>query len=222
MFDQNWNLESDGFAWDSIPLNQKAELQIACELIFDSNNQKFGIRNAVGLSSSLRQLCDEYLLPVARIHLHDQAFLVRSTLFDKLRGANWAVPWHQDVTIEVEHQAEVDGFGPWSLKDGLVSVQPPQHVLENMLTLRLHLDDTNEENGALLVDPGSHLLGKLRIENIAPSNPVACNCDSGDILIMRPLLFHASNRSIDSKPRRVLHLDFAFEPLPTPLMWRSL
>ena len=120
MFDQNWNLESDGFAWDSIPLNQKAELQIACELIFDSNNQKFGIRNAVGLSSSLRQLCDEYLLPVARIHLHDQAFLVRSTLFDKLSGANWAVPWHQDVTIEVSEKWETEGYGPWSMKDGFI------------------------------------------------------------------------------------------------------
>jgi ectoine hydroxylase-related dioxygenase (phytanoyl-CoA dioxygenase family) len=220
VFDRNWNLENDGFACDSITTNHKAELQTACELIFESNNQKFGIRNAVGLSSSLRQLCDEYLLPVARRHLHDEAFLVRSTLFDKPIGANWAVPWHQDVTIEVDQKCDADGFGPWSVKDGLISVQPPASVLEKVLTLRLHFDDTDESNGALLVEPGSHRLGKLRIGDIVAVNPVSCNCQAGDILLMKPLLFHASNRSTSQKPRRVLHLDFAFEPLPEPLKWR--
>ncbi len=216
----NWNLVDDGFCWDALSSRDTLEIGHACEEIFANHHRKFGIRNVVNQSDRLREAILETMLPVARKHLDPNAFLVRSTLFNKPEESNWAVPWHQDVTIEVKDQAEVDGYGPWSIKDGLVSVQPPQHVLENMLTLRLHLDETNEENGALLVDPGTHRLGKLRIEHIAPSNPIACNCESGDILIMRPLLFHASNRSINSKPRRVLHLDFAFEPLPAPLMWR--
>ncbi len=220
MLKLQWNLVDDGFCWDALSRSQTLEIGGACEEIFAKHHRKFGIRNVISRSDRLQEAIRETMLPVARKHLDPNAFLVRSTLFNKPEESNWAVPWHQDVTIEVKDQAEVDGFGPWSLKDGLVSVQPPQHVLENMLTLRLHLDDTNEENGALLVDPGSHRLGKLRIEHIAPSNPIACNCETGDILIMRPLLFHASNRSINSKPRRVLHLDFAFEPLPAPLMWR--
>jgi ectoine hydroxylase-related dioxygenase (phytanoyl-CoA dioxygenase family) len=215
------NLDADGFGWDSLPLEQTAELMTVCDEIFNQNSRKLGIRNAVGLSSSLNDLVDLYILPIAKHHLGSPAFLVRSTLFDKPIESNWAVPWHQDVTIEVQEQIEVEGFGPWSVKDGLISVQPPESVLENMLTLRLHVDDTDDENGALIVDPGSHRLGKLRINDIVPKNPTVCSCEAGDILLMRPLLFHASNRSVSAKPRRVLHLDFALEPLPSPLKWRS-
>jgi ectoine hydroxylase-related dioxygenase (phytanoyl-CoA dioxygenase family) len=214
------SLERDGFGWDLIPFEQTGKLMEACDEIFAQNARKFGIRNAVGLSSSLCELVDHYIHPIAQVHLSPQAFLVRSTLFDKPSDANWAVPWHQDVTIEVDQKCDADGFGPWSVKDGLISVQPPASVLEKVLTLRLHFDDTDESNGALLVEPGSHRLGKLRIGDIVAVNPVSCNCQAGDILLMKPLLFHASNRSTSQKPRRVLHLDFAFEPLPEPLKWR--
>jgi len=36
---------------------------------------------------------------------------------------------------------------------------------------------------------------------------------------MRPLLMHASSRSITDKPRRVLHLEFNDLELPEPLRW---
>ena len=218
---QNLNiLEREGFAWDELPASDVALLEVICVGIFAQNSRKFGIRNVVLDSPHLRGLVDHLMLPIAQRHLHSSAFLVRSTLFDKPSQANWAVPWHQDVTIEVAEKWEIEGYGPWSIKEGLLSVQPPASILENMLTLRLHFDDTDESNGALLVEPGSHRLGKLRIDEIVPTNPTVCNCKAGDILLMKPLLFHASNQSVSAKPRRVLHLDFAFESLPSPLKWR--
>ena len=213
-------MEREGFSWDSLPTENVTVLKEICIDIFAQNSRKFGIRNAVNYSTRLRELVDHLMLPIAQRHLHANAFLVRSTLFDKPSEANWAVPWHQDVTIEVSEKWETEGYGPWSIKDGLLSVQPPASILENMLTLRLHFDDTDETNGALLVEPGSHLKGKVPIEKIHASNPVACCCKAGDILLMKPLLFHASNRSVSTEPRRVLHLDFAFEQLRSPLRWR--
>ncbi len=213
-------LESDGFGWEFLSPELTQAIADQCQPIFDSGERKFGIRDAIHLSPDLADLVDQTLLPIARRYLHPHAFWVRSTLFDKPESSNWAVPWHQDVTIEVQARHEMEGFGPWSVKDGLISVQPPSAVLEKMLTLRLHLDDTDEENGALLVEPSSHLHGRLRIQDIIAENPVTCSCRAGEILMMKPLLFHASNRSVCDRPRRVLHLDFAYETLPAPLVWR--
>lgn len=213
-------LESDGFGWEFLSQESTEAIADLCQPIFESCDKKFGIRDALHRSPELADLVDRTLLPIARRYLHPQAFVVRSTLFDKPESSNWAVPWHQDVTIEVRERHDIDGFGPWSVKDGLISVQPPSTVLEKMLTLRLHLDDTDEDNGALLVEPSSHLNGKLRIQDIISENPVICSCRAGEILMMKPLLFHASNRSISDRPRRVLHLDFAYQALPEPLTWR--
>ena len=82
-------------------------------------------------------------------HLGEEARPVRAILFDKTAESNWLVPWHQDLTIVVESRAEAPGYGPWSMKDGRHHVQPPMHVMERMLTIRLHLDDCDATNGAL-------------------------------------------------------------------------
>ncbi len=79
--------------------------------------------------------------------------LVRSIFFDKTPEANWLVPWHQDLTIAVQQRIDVAGYGPWSIKEGIPHVQPPVELLETMVTLRLHLDDCDEANGALKVVP---------------------------------------------------------------------
>ena len=73
--------------------------------------------------------------------LGEKAFLVRGILFDKTEGANWKVPWHQDVTIAIKDRVDIDGFGPWSIKQGVQHVQPPAYVLQKMLSVRIHLDD---------------------------------------------------------------------------------
>lgn len=149
---------------------------------------------------------------------------VRSILFDKTPQENWPVAWHQDTTLAVAGRAEIPGYGPWSIKDGVVHVQPPVPVLERMVTLRLHLDDTPSTQGALRVLAGSHRCGRLdgpAIREWRLREARVCACGPGDVLWMRPLLLHASSRAADpERRRRVLHFEFAPpDALDSRLRW---
>src|SRR5688572_451281 len=109
----------------------------------------FGIRNLLNVVPFTRELanstaCRALVEPI----LGREARVVRGIYFDKHKDANWKVAWHQDMTIAVRERIEVEGYGPWSVKAGIHHAQPPVSILENMLTVRLHLDDTNEANGA--------------------------------------------------------------------------
>ncbi|MDF1813824.1 MAG: phytanoyl-CoA dioxygenase family protein [Verrucomicrobiales bacterium] len=147
---------------------------------------------------------------------------VRSILFDKTPDRNWPVAWHQDMTISVGRKVEVPGYSCWTVKGGVDSVQPPLDVLESMVTVRLHLDDTPGENGALSVVPGSHLLGKIDTDEIRKYiyDNVVCECKAGDVMLMSPLILHSSRRSTQPGHRRVLHLEYAEESsLAAELEW---
>ena len=184
----------------------------------------FAVRNLLDVSKPVRELAEsaalrELVVPV----LGHSAIAVRGILFDKTPGANWKVPWHQDVTIAVSSRKELDGFGPWSIKAGVPHVQPPAKVLDDMLSLRIQLDPGGAENGALKVVPGSHRHGRLSEEEAVRSGakgPVkVCAINAGDALIMRPLLLHASSASKVPGHRRVIHLDYAAAQLPGGLRW---
>jgi len=66
-----------------------------------------------------------------------------------------------------------------------------------MVSLRLHLDEANEKNGALVVLPGSPRFGKLNpstIENFKHTiPPEVCAVSRGGVMLMRPLLVHSSS-----------------------------
>lgn len=151
------------------------------------------------------------------------AFVARSLYFDKTPSANWQVAWHQDLTIAVRERVEAPGFGPWSVKQGVVHVQPPARVLEQMLTVRLHLDDCDATNGALQVLPGSHHHGRLVSGEIEKwrnqVSPVTCSARRGEAVLMRPLLLHSSAPARHPSHRRVIHLEFAADVLPDGLDW---
>lgn len=140
---------------------------------------------------------------------------------DRRRKLGW--PWHQDLAIAVDERIETAGFGPWSVKEGVVHVQPPPHILARMVTLRLHLDDCTAENGALRVLPGSHGQGELDADAIADwtarQPPVVCEIPKGGALLMRPLLLHASSPAKNPSHRRVLHVEYAAAELPNGLKW---
>jgi ectoine hydroxylase-related dioxygenase (phytanoyl-CoA dioxygenase family) len=135
------------------------------------------------------------------------------------------VPWHQDVTIAVRERVDAAGFGPWSIKQGVTHVQPPSGILAQMISVRLHLDDCPECNGALRVLPGSHAAGKLTAAQVdlavRSRAPVVCEVGAGGALLMRPLLLHASPAAREPGHRRVVHLDFAAHPLPCGLHWHE-
>lgn len=168
-------------------------------------------------------LAQSLLVDLVRPHLPAEPVPVRGIYFDKRPETNWLVAWHQDITLALKERAEVPGWGPWSVKDGVPHVQPPVECLKQMLTVRLHLDDADADNGALRVLPGTHRLGRLNAGSIAQCREThaeaLCAAKAGDALLMRPLLLHASSRSTSEHRRRVLHIEFAGFELPTPLEW---
>ncbi len=182
-----------------------------------------GIRNLLELVSSIRTLAQSpEIRSLVEPILGERAQVVRGIFFDKQPDANWKVPWHQDLTIAVKNRLEVPDFYPWSVKAGIHHVRPPVAILAQMLTVRIHLDRTDESNGALKVIPGSHRQGRLSaidIEDWKKSPAISCNCQAGGILLMRPLLLHASSIAIVPSHRRIIHLEYASCPLPSGLEW---
>lgn len=160
---------------------------------------------------------------MANAALGADAFPVRALLFDKAPAANWKVPWHQDTAIAVAGRMEVPGFIGWSVKDGVTHVHPPVDVLERMVSLRIHLDDCGSDNGPLRVLPGSHRHGKLDDAEIErwrqTTEEVSCCVSQGDVLVMRPLLLHASSPAKSPSHRRVIHLEYARDELPNGMRW---
>lgn len=184
----------------------------------------FGIRNLLNAVPFTRQLanssaCRSIVEPI----LGGTTRVVRGIYFDKHKDANWKVAWHQDVTIAVRERFEVDGYGPWSIKAGINHVQVPASVLENMLTLRVHLDQADESNGALRVLPGTHKYGRLETRHIdywkQEQKPVTCLVARGGAMLMRPLLLHSSSTALNPGHRRVLHLEYSSIDLPGGLKW---
>lgn len=147
-------------------------------------------------------------------------FVVKGIYFDKPGESNWFVAWHQDLTISVDKKVDISGFGPWTVKNNQFAVQPPLAILEDNFTVRIHLDDTDENNGALKVLPGSHLQGICRHGEMEFNiTEETCSVNSGGVMFMKPLLMHASNRTTNNKQRRVLHIEFSRSHLPKGLEW---
>lgn len=151
----------------------------------------------------------------------EKYFVVKSIYFDKPETSNWYVAYHQDLTISVDQKIQLEGFGPWTTKQNQFAVQPPLDILENIYTIRIHLDDTDENNGALKVVPGSHAKGIYRPETIdwTIETEEICNVEKGGIMIMKPLILHGSNRTTNGKRRRVVHIEFSEWELPGGLNW---
>jgi len=183
-----------------------------------------GRRRILGLSPVAKLARSDRLVSLVQPHLPGGPRPVRAIYFDKNPESNWLVAWHQDVTLAVRRQLDVPGFGSWSLKEGVPHVQPPVHFLEQMLTVRLHLDDCDESNGALRVIPGSHSSGRLSaeaVQNVRRQEPaVPCCVAAGDALLMWPLLLHSSGRSRTTGHRRVVHIEYASFTLPGGLQWQ--
>jgi ectoine hydroxylase-related dioxygenase (phytanoyl-CoA dioxygenase family) len=183
-----------------------------------------GVRNLLQNSESVAALASAGpVKALADAALAAEAFSVRALLFDKVPAANWKAPWHQDTAIAVAERVEGPGFIDWSVKDGVTHVHPPVAVLERMVVLRVHLDDCGPDNGPLRVLPGSHQPGRLADAEIErwrqTTKEVICCAAQGDVLIMRPLLLHASSAATSPSHRRVIHLEYACDALPGGLNW---
>jgi hypothetical protein len=151
---------------------------------------------------------------------------VRAVLFDKTADGNWALGWHQDRTLVVRERRDVEGFGPWSTKEGALHVAPPIGLLERMATFRIHLDACGPDNAPLRVAVGSHRLGSVQASDAdatAKACPIAeCLAEVGDVWAYSTPILHASARAACPGRRRVLQVDFAAFALPGGLQWRGV
>ena len=191
----------------------------------ERNSRTYAIRNLLALVPQVRELaCSRAVLGLVEPLLGPRARVVRGLLFDKTPDANWKVGWHQDLSIAVRQRVDLPGFGPWSVKADVTHVQPPISVLENMLTVRLHLDECGPESGPLNVLPGSHAQGVLdpaAVDRWSARRRVGCHVPAGGALLMRPLLLHASSSATRPGHRRVIHLEYAAAQLPPELDWHE-
>ncbi|TDX86304.1 phytanoyl-CoA dioxygenase family protein [Epilithonimonas xixisoli] len=151
----------------------------------------------------------------------DNYFVVKSIYFDKPEKSNWYVSYHQDLTISVDKKLDLKGFGPWTTKQNQFAVQPPIDYLKNIFTIRIHLHDTDENNGALKVVPNSHSKEIYRPETIDwnVETEEICSVNKGGIMIMKPLILHGSNRTTNNQKRRVIHIEFSNMELPEEINW---
>lgn len=189
---------------------------------FRKSEDLFAIRQFLKEVPEIKDLIfNENIRKVVKEIFGEKYFVVKSIYFDKPETSNWYVAYHQDLTISVDKKLELPGFGPWTTKQNQFAVQPPVNVLENIYTIRIHLDDTDENNGALKVVPKSHAKGIYRPETIdwTVETEEICNVEKGGIMLMKPLTLHGSNRTTNGKKRRVIHIEFSDTELPEVLQW---
>ncbi len=191
-------------------------------LLVSEEGSTYGARNLLDLWP---QVVDLLRAPVirdaVRLVLGASARVVRGLYFDKPPGHSWALPWHKDYTLAVQAHRDSSILTKPTIKAGVPHVVAPQWILEQMLTVRIHLDPMTPDNGPLRLIPGSH--GSYRAVDDPPRPPRVLLCNAGDVLIMRPLVTHASGHSTNrtSQHRRILHFECAADfPLPDGFVWK--
>lgn len=214
------NVEESGFAIVPECLDEQTVEHLCLQLGNTKHAQRNLLHVPVVRDLAVLEPVKQHVAAILGRH----CFAVRGMLFNKTPDSNWKVVWHQDKTVAVRARKDVTNFGPWSMKAGVPHVQPAASVMAKMLAIRLHLDESHENNGPLRVVPGSHRAGNLSSAEIAhwrerPS--VICTVPRGGAILMRPLLIHASSSSLRSETRRVVHLEFAADELPGGLEWHD-
>lgn len=172
-----------------------------------------GVRHAMRNASIAGLARDARMMEIAKQILGAGAIAFRATLFEKLPDSNWLVAWHQDTALPLRERRDIPGWGPWSVKDGVHYAHAPARALEQIVALRVHLDDSTADNGPLRVLPGTHTQGVLTDDEVhALAEGVAavdCLMPLGGVVAMRPLVIHASSKSRIETPRRVLHIEYS-------------
>jgi len=188
---------------------------------------------SISMAGSRSLLENEWCMSLARTlkthsslvdFLPQDAVAVQCTYFEKSVDRNWLVALHQDLSIPVLRRTDHPALSGWSEKEGDIFVQPPAEILQNIVAVRLHVDDCASSDGPLKVVPGSHAHGRTNQEMAlslrAANGEVVCAVARGAALLIRPLLLHSSSKASGQSKRRVLHFLFAPKSLPFGLRWR--
>ncbi|MDN5204563.1 WYL domain-containing protein [Fulvivirgaceae bacterium BMA10] len=189
----------------------------------NAENRPIAIRQLLSKLPELKPLLfNSKMYVLIKSGLGKNYFLSKAIYFDKPAKSNWYVTSHQDITINVQKKLNVDGFTGWTKKDDTVSVCPPLEYLRKTVTFRLHLDPATKDNGALQVIPNSHhkVLNDEEIQFTKEKlKTVTCEMPTGGVHFMKPLTIHSSQKTINQKSRKVIHLEFCCLELPEELEW---
>lgn len=186
-------------------------------------NQKiYAIRNLTQIIPNIKNIIEDTFIKRIILNLGKNNKLVQSFFFDKIPEADFRVPFHQDITMSFQKKKNIKGYSNWKIIAGVPQVCPPLEILKKLISVRIHLDESNAKNGPLKVIPKSHNIGILTNENIEKQrlkNEKICLIAKGGVFVMKPLLLHASGRSIEASHRRVIHLVFSNYNLSNGLEW---
>lgn len=217
-------LDADGYELSDLILGRDQCEHLAAS-IPPTSTGRGGVRHLISHPSVVQLLQQGSLGRYLWSMVGRDLVAVKATMFDKTTPSNWRVQWHQDRAIAVKERMDVPGYGPWRTKSGSLHVEPPARVLEQMIAVRIHLDACGADNGPLRVVPGSHRYGKIsdaQIAEVAAQTPAAeLLVKQGAIVLMRPLLLHASSAAQAPAHRRVLHIELAPRESISPLQWQT-
>lgn len=135
------------------------------------------------------------------------------TYFDKSSDTNWGVAPHRDIGIPVRQEFDSNTWKNWTIKQGIPHGQPSKSFLRRMFAVRLNIDQSSSDNGALMVAPGSHLTDDQVQPQLMVEGP------AGSALMMHPLIVHASRKSASGAHRRTLHFLFGPAVISLPAQW---
>ena len=220
---------SAAFARDGVAVIPQVLGEQACMQLESNVGLSTATAGSPGSRNLLAQDWCAALLPEMRAHPAVAAILpashvaVQCTYFEKSRATNWLVPIHQDLSIPVQRRVDHPALTGWSDKEGQCFVQAPLALLQQLVALRVHIDDCADVDGPLRVVAGSHTQGLISAQQ-APSirsnmQTHLCVVQRGGIVAMRPLVLHASSKATGSGLRRVLHFVFGPASLPYGLQW---
>lgn len=228
-------LESDGFAvlpgvftpnevraalaeWDDVIRRHAGN-----PAILANDGPAYGARNLLQLWPRVIELARHPRLRDPLLEaLGPTAGVVRVLFFDKPPGHSWALPWHKDYNVAVAAHGVEGSFTKPTTKANVPHVMAPFEVLNRMLTARIHLDDVTADNGPLRVMRGSHRFYHQGEDAGCEERTV--HSRAGDVLLMRPLLTHASGhcKSGTGLHRRIVHLECAAaRELPDGYAWHD-
>lgn len=206
---------SDSGCQIEAPVFSPAEVDVflANFCVTSESKGRAGTRHLMS-NRAVRELArDGRLLRVAQKALGKPAVPFRATLFAKSGVANWLIPWHQDTALPLAGEFADPEWASWSQKAGIRYAHAPAWALSRVVALRVHLDPSTSENGPLRVVPGSQLAGVLTDQGVSDyvksHEHRTCLVSRGGVLIMRPLLIHASSKAETDAPRRVVHIEYA-------------
>lgn len=186
---------------------------------------KFGVREFLFCNPKVTEkVFNQKLLEIIKEISPSCTKSIKSIYFDKPPNANWVVNWHQDLTINLKGKKDVQRYKNWRTNSERTVVQPNIELLENIFTIRIHLDDCTKENGALRVIENSHTKGVIEIKDWVKDKvgeERICEVKKGGILLMKPLILHSSKRTENEKNRRVIHIEFCDAELPKGLKWKE-